>query len=141
MPPSSQFASALHLMVVLAHDGDAFHTSNEIAESTSSNPVVLRRIAASLQTGGLVESQKGPGGGVRLAKPIEEITLDQIYSAVETSEPLHLPHTAPNAHCPVGRAMESVFKTLFTRAEAALQAELQAVTLAQVVEMVRNYQP
>ncbi len=128
-------------MVFLAHQDQTYVTSSEIAESSSTNPVVLRRIAASLHASGLVESQKGPGGGIRLAKSPDQITMDQIYRAVETSEPLHLPHTAPNTNCPVGRAMEDVLKSIFVRAETALSNELHKMSLCDVLHMVREYKP
>jgi Rrf2 family protein len=128
-------------MVVLAHQLDHFVTSNEIAESTGTNPVVLRRIAAALQVASLVETQKGPGGGIRLSRPPESIRLDEIYRAVESGESLHLPHTAPNPACPVGRAMEHVLKELFTRAELAMQRELGEQSLAQFVKAIQSYQP
>ncbi len=139
MPPSCQFASAVHLMVVLAFRGENYVTSNEIAESTGTHPVVLRRIAGSLSSAGLVETQKGPGGGIRLAKSAEQITLDLIYSAVETAEPLHLPHTAPNQGCPVGRAMENVLTQIFQQAETALTRELNTRTLGDVMAMVQGF--
>jgi Rrf2 family protein len=89
---------------------------------------------ASMQEAGLVETQKGPGGGVRLAKLPRQITLADVYKAVETSEPLHLPHTAPNKNCPIGQAMQHILEEIFMRAEAALTRELAGTTLSDVLE-------
>ena len=134
MPASCQFAIGVHTLAFLAQNPDAFRTSGEISESTLTHAVVVRRLVASLQEAGIVETQKGPGGGVRLARLPRQITLADIYKAVETSEPLHLPHTPPNQNCPIGHAMQRILEEIFTRAEAALTGELTRTTLSDVLE-------
>jgi Rrf2 family protein len=134
MPASCQFAIGVHTLALLAQNPDTFRTSNEIAESTLTHPVVVRRLVAGLQEAGVVETQKGPGGGVRLARLPRQITLADIYKAVETSEPLHLPHTQPNQNCPIGQAMQRILEEIFTRAESALTRELALTTLSDVLE-------
>jgi len=124
----------VHLLALLAKSPDAFQTSNEIAESTRTHPVMVRRLMASLQEAGVVETQKGPGGGVRLARLPRQITLADVYRAVQTSEPLHLPHTPPNKNCPIGEAMQSILEEVFERAESALTRELARTTLNDVLE-------
>ena len=134
MPASCQFASGVHILALLAQSPDTFRTSNEIAESTMTHPAAVRRLMASLQEAGVVETQKGPGGGVRLAKLPRQITLAEVYQAVETSEPLHLPHTAPNKNCPIGQAMQRILEEIFSRAESALTRELARTSLSDVLE-------
>ena len=140
MPASCQFAIGVHTLALLAQSPDAFRTSNEIAESTMTHPVVVRRLVAGLQEAGVVETQKGPGGGVRLAKLPRQITLADIYNAVETSEPLHLPHTPPNKNCPIGHAMQRILEEIFSRAESALTCELSRTTLSEVLESAMTRQ-
>lgn len=89
---------------------------------------------ASLQEAGIVETQKGPGGGVRLARLPRQITLADVYQAVQTSEPLHMPHTPPNKNCPIGEAMQGILEEIFIRAENALTKELARTTLSDVLE-------
>ena len=140
MPASCQFATGVHLLALLAQTPDTFRTSNEIAESTMTHPVVVRRLMACLQEAGVVETQKGPGGGVRLARLPRQITLADIYKAVETSEPLHLPHTPPNKNCPIGHAMQRILEEIFSRAESALTCELSRTTLSEVLESAMTRQ-
>ena len=134
MPASCQFAIGVHTLALLAQSPDAFLTSNEIAESTMTHPVVVRRLMASLQEAGVVETQKGPGGGGRLARLPRQISLADVYRAVQTSEPLHLPHTPPNKNCPIGQAMQRILEEIFERAESALTGELARTTLSDVLE-------
>ncbi len=128
----------LHVLAFLSWEPEEFFTSQKIAESTLTNPVVVRRIASRLHAAGLVETQKGRGGGVRLAKSAESITMAEIYRAVETSEPLHLPHTEPNPNCPVGFAMKTILTGLFARAEAAMEKELEMTRLSEVVGTLKE---
>jgi len=141
MPASCQFAIGVHTLALLAQSPDTFRTSSEIAESTMTHAVVVRRLVASLQEAGVVETQKGPGGGVRLAKLPRQITLADIYRAVETSEPLHLPHTPPNKNCRIGHAMQRILEEIFDRAESALTEELACTTLSEVLENAMADQP
>ncbi|MCE0484249.1 MAG: Rrf2 family transcriptional regulator [Methylacidiphilales bacterium] len=134
MPASCQFATGVHLLALLAQSPAAFRTSNEIAESTMTHPVVVRRLMASLQEAGMAETQKGPGGGVRLSRLPRQITLADVYRAVKTSEPLHLPHTPPNKKCPIGQAMHRILEDIFTGAEEAMIRELARTTLNDVLE-------
>ena len=134
MPASSQFATGVHFLALLSQSPDTFRTSNEIAESTMTHPVVVRRLVAGLQEAGVVETQKGPGGGVRLARLPRQISLADVYRAVQTSEPLHLPHTPPNKNCPIGQAMQRILEEIFERAESALTGELARTTLSDVLE-------
>jgi Rrf2 family protein len=127
----------LHVLAFLSWEPQEFFTSQKIAESTLTNPVVVRRIASRLQVAGLVETQKGRGGGMRLAKPAETITMAEIYRAVETAEPLHLPHTEPNPACPVGSAMKDILSGIFARAESAMQSELEKTLLSEVVATLK----
>jgi Rrf2 family protein len=124
----------VHALALLARNPDTFCTSSQITESTMTHPVVVRRLLAGLQKEGIVETRKGPGGGVRLAKLPRQITLADIYKAVKTSEPLHLPHTQPNKNCPIGQAMQRILGDIFERAESALTRELSRTTLSEVFE-------
>jgi Rrf2 family protein len=139
VPASCQFALGVHILALLARNPDVFCTSGEIGESTLTHPVVVRRLMASLQEAGVVETQKGPGGGVRLARLPRQITLSDIYRAVETSEPFHLPHTPTNHNCPIGHAMQHILEDIFARAESALTHELSQTTLHDVLESARAH--
>src|SRR3546814_17427259 len=50
-------------------------TSEVLARSMGTNPAVFRRTMAGLREAGFVKSDKGHGGGWRLARPLRDITL------------------------------------------------------------------
>lgn len=73
---------ALHGMGILAMSGGRVSV-HEMAEKTASSEAHLSKVFQRLSKAGLVNSLRGPGGGFALARPAEEITLLEIFSAIE----------------------------------------------------------
>jgi Rrf2 family protein len=133
MARSCRFAVAVHVASLLALSEGQACTSEWIAGSVNTNPVVVRRILSSLAKAGLVCSTRGSNGGSVLAKSAERITLLDIQRAVEAEEEPALHHQPPNPACPVGRNIQSVLVRVMDRAEAAKEAVLATMTLAEVM--------
>jgi Rrf2 family protein len=140
MQSNSRFAVAIHVLalakVARGHAAGIAVTSEQMAESVNTNPVVIRRILGSLRDAGLVASQPGPGGGWRLTRPATEITLRDVYRAVEAEPLFALPRREPNAACAVGKYLPHVLESCFRDAEAALEDRLARVSVADVIESV-----
>lgn len=124
MAANTRFATGVHAMVLLAAEPDKLHTSEDIAGKLSINPVVIRRVFSLLHQAGLLESQKGPHGGSRLARSAKSITLADIYSALDGGE---LFHTA--AFSSGQSKVSSALKQVFRGAEVALREELKKTPL------------
>lgn len=90
--PSTQYASTLHVLILLAAESDTVHTSTSLAARMDTNPVVLRRIIADLSKAGLVTTRRGAGGGVSLANDPEEITLGQVADVIEADMTFDVHH-------------------------------------------------
>lgn len=138
---TSQFALSLHVLGFLAWNeergGDPV-TSRQMAESINTNPVVVRRLLGDLRRAGLVETQRGAGGGVSLNRAPEAITLRQVYESV-TEAPLFCRHpNPPDRSCFVGGQIEQVLCEVFTEAEEALKAKLADLTIADVYREVAS---
>ena len=133
MTHHSRFAASVHILAYLAFRGMAATVSSaEIAVSVSTNPVVIRRLLSALVKVQLVRAQKGASGGFSLAKPAADISLGEIYRAVEPKPTHGLEHFAPNHRCPVGAKIETILTGIFDRAQTAMEAELAQVSLADV---------
>ena len=102
-------------------------TTASISTSAAKNPVVVLRVVAMLKEAGIVESTQGSRGGLRLARKAEDITLCDVYEAVEHSETFSL-HEA-NAECPVARVTANMLSKVFDEAEADIRARLRAVSI------------
>ena len=84
MQISSRFTIALHIFACI----DTFNkehkiTSDFLASSIQVNPVIIRKILSFLRNSGLITVQRGTGG-TSIAKPASEITLYDVYKAVES---------------------------------------------------------
>ena len=138
MAANSQFSVAVHVLAMLANEGDGNVKSECIAASVNTNAVVIRRLLGQLGQAGLVASQTGASGGTRLAKPASEISLCEIYKAVSCGEVFALHHNPPNQDCPVGRGIESVLCELQKEIERSVGDKLGQYTLASVMAKVQS---
>jgi Rrf2 family protein len=132
MPTSSRFAVAVHVLTLLAWAGEETLKSEMIAGSVNTNPVVIRRILCALARAGLVSSQTGAAGGTRLARPAGEITLREVYRAVEPRVIFAMHRQPPNPHCPVGKGIEDVLADLLGEVDAAVDHVLEGTTIETV---------
>lgn len=129
---NSRFAVAVHVLTLLDRSGGEPVTSEYIAGSVNTNPSLVRRLLSSLAAAGLTTAQLGAGGGALLARPASEITLLDVYRAVDDGEIFGMHREQPNPACPVGRNIQAALETRFEAAVRALQAELARTTIANV---------
>jgi Rrf2 family protein len=103
---SDATALALHSMVHLAIEPDGQSTTAKIAEMFDVSRHHLAKVHQRLTKAGLIESQRGPAGGVSLARPPTRIKLLDIYEAMEGSMICHPclfgKEKCPRADCVLG---------------------------------------
>ena len=125
---------AVHVLAVLAYKQGDRVSSELLASSVNTNPVIIRRLLSALQQAKLVETRRGPGAGSRLSCSPTRINLAQIYHAVEYENPFVLPRKKANSECPVGRMIAVAMEQVCASTRTALEKELAKTTLASVVE-------
>ncbi|MVN77199.1 transcriptional regulator [Hymenobacter sp. HMF4947] len=133
MQISSRFSVAVHVLTLLAvtPPGELL-TSDRMAGSVNTNPVIIRRILGQLKKAGLVEV-RAAAGGTYLRRAPAAISLLDVYRAVEVVDNrLFSMHDKPNPKCPVGRTIQAALEDTLTRAQTALEQQLAAVSVAQV---------
>jgi Rrf2 family protein len=74
---------ALHTMALLAAYPQQTMTTRDIASTLRVSEAHLAKVLQRLGRAGLVASQRGPKGGFSLGKPGDQITLLDVYQAVE----------------------------------------------------------
>lgn len=136
MSSNSRFTVATHILTLLASSQESV-SSDEIAVSVNTNPVVIRRLLSELAKAGLVVTQQGSGGGSRLARAADAITLAQIYRATEPGSLFGLHRHAPNPACEIGGNIQSVMGAVFDQTEQAVETIFAGITLAQIYQSVR----
>lgn len=121
---------AVHIMTTLAYLGEK--TSSEfLALSVGTNPVVVRRVLGELNRAGLVRAERGKTGGFTLARGSEEISLLDIYHAVTDEQDLVSLHENPeNRKCPVSCNVRGVLASHLQKAQHVFERELEKVMLA-----------
>lgn len=140
MQITSKFTVAVHILTCIDIFGGQMRvTSDFLSGSTGVNAVIVRNVLGQLRNAGIVETRQG-SGGAHLAKALDEITLYDIYKAVDCvdDEGLFHFHENPNAECPVGRNIHKAMDGRLQTAQAALENELKSTTLAQVVADTRK---
>ena len=136
MQITSKFTVAVHILTCIDIFGGQMRvTSDFLSGSTGVNAVIVRGVLGQLRNAGIVETRQG-SGGAHLAKALDEITLYDIYKAVDCvdDEGLFHFHENPNADCPVGRNIHKAMDDRLQTAQAALENELKSTTIAQIVE-------
>lgn len=135
---NTRYTVAIHILTLLAYCGPDALTSEFIAGSVNTNPVVIRRILARLRAAKLVASQAGPGGGWQLLRDPGKITLRDVLLTVER-DPTFLLHSAPpNIECPVGKAIQTLLARRFQSAQEAMERDLDRTTIAQLMAEVKD---
>lgn len=133
MQISSRFTMAIHMFACIDTFTDQKMTSDFMAASIGTNPVIVRKLLQQLKAAGLIEVSRGTGG-VTVTKPLNEITFLDIYKAVQCTpdEELFHFHENPNQACPVGKNIHHVLDDKLAKVQEAMERELAAITLADV---------
>lgn len=135
MATNCRFAFGTHVMSVLALHREGPCSSEALARTVNTNAVVIRRLLLDLKDAGLIETQRGPGGGAILARPASEITLAQIFEATSGEfQPFGAHPNTPLQCCKVGRGIQEVLESVAKRATECVAAQYAAISLQNVVD-------
>ena len=136
MGTSTRFAVGAHLLTALAVNPGKVLRSEDVADSANTNPVVVRRLFSLMTTAGLIRARLGPGGGFELARPASDITLRDVFAALESGELFTEHRSPPSASCPVGAHILPVLREATVPAVEALEEELSRTTIADIAAEV-----
>jgi Rrf2 family protein len=137
MSTSSRFAVAVHVLTLMAWADDEPLKSEQVAESVNTNAVVIRRMLCELAEAKLVVSQSGAMGGSKLARDAEQITLLDIYQAVESRGVFSLHRHPPSRNCPVGVNIGTVLNQVLDEVDTAVERVLANITINDVVSRLK----
>lgn len=132
MQISSKYTVALHILTCV----DAFKneykvTSDFLAGSINTNPVIVRRLLTKLKNAGLIKVARGTGG-IELTRPLNKISFLDVYAATEPENKADLFrfHESPNPNCPVGRNIHNLLDGKLAAIQEAMESEMKRYTIA-----------
>ena len=131
MQISSKFTVALHIFTCVDTFGNEYKiTSDFLAGSINTNPVIIRKILSQLKNAGLIMVARGTGG-VEITRPLNEITFYDVYEAIDPVEngDLFSFHAGPNPQCPVGRNIHVLLDDKLKAVQLAMENEMKKYTL------------
>ena len=123
MQISSRFTMAIHMFACIDTFSDQKMTSDFMAASIGTNPVIVRKILQQLKAAGLIEVARGTGG-VTITRPLEQITFLDVYKAVQ---------------CAVGKNIHHVLDKRLLEVQRAMEEKLSEMTLADVKKDIAVY--
>ena len=136
----------VRLLIQLGRQGTGHPVSLKAMALAEDLPLAYcERIAALLKKAGLVQATRGAHGGYVLARPAEDITMDQVVLALEGAiAPMDCffddrdgrvscSHHTDGEHCAT--------KLLWTRVQMGVIKSLQRTTLAELVEFATPNEP
>jgi Rrf2 family protein len=139
MANNIQFSIAVHILAGLACGCDKGGvTSATLAMSVNTSPSFVRRTLAKLSKAGLVETATGKAGACWLGKDAKNISLRDIYRAVDAPKVFTIHSYAEQKACTVSCRIKIALENALAKTQKAMEASLAEISLAQVVSDVKK---
>lgn len=136
MQISMKCSIAVHCLIFIYEaKGIAKVTSNLLSQSTGCNPVIIRNIISALKKAGIITVARGTGGAELCHNP-SEITLYQIYSALEPEGLSSLIgiHSCQDRKCPVAQNIHNVLQKPYNKIEKSIKETMEEITLQSMID-------
>jgi len=137
MRGDTRLSRMLHVLIHLGRHAESM-TSETIAKMLNTNPVVVRRTMAGLRERGYVQSEKGHGGGWRLTRALNHITLLDVYDALERPDLFCLVSSSDHAGCLVEIAVNEALEDARRAAEELLLSRFATIRLSDIADGFEN---
>ncbi|MDR3774628.1 MAG: Rrf2 family transcriptional regulator [Terracidiphilus sp.] len=135
---NSRFSTAVHILTLLASMPGERLTSEFIAVSVGTNPVVIRRQLALLRNAALVDSKGARGGGWVLARAPGQIALSQVRVALGSEAQFRMHRNEPHPNCVVGQNVRQALSHVYADAEEAVNTSLKGWTIEDLLNEVQS---
>ena len=137
---SSRFTIALHIFACVDTFQDEYKvTSDFLAASIGTNPVIIRKILTQLQAAGLIAVARGTGG-ITPTRELARISFYDVYQAIEPVEEgsLFRFHQHPSPTCPVGRNIHALLDDKLQNIQSTMEEEMKRYTIEDLRTGMQN---
>lgn len=133
MKYSVKLSHAVHILVFIYTSEGEPVSSDKIAESIHTNPGCVRQIMSALRKAELIKSVVGHPKP-ELAKKPEDISLLDVYKAVEGDKPLLHLDTHTNPECGVGVNIQLALQSFYDKVQRDAEESMAGITLKDIIE-------
>jgi Rrf2 family protein len=133
MAPNTQFSIAVHVLAGLGARGMAVR-SGSLAESVNACPSFVRRVMSKLAKADLVRTTTGKSGSCALARDPRNISLLDVYRAVEAPKAFAIHHYPAQRQCAVSCGIKPALQKVLDKTQSSLEASLRKTTLADILK-------
>lgn len=133
MKYSTKLSDAIHIMAFIALYPDTDLSSTAIAKSIHTNPAFVRQIMLLLKKAGLIQTIAGHATP-SLTKPPSQITLLELYHAIEGTKPLLHLDTHTNPECGVGVNIQLSLQKYYDDIQSTAEEKMSTITLQNILE-------
>ncbi|VVN47115.1 Rrf2 family transcriptional regulator [Pseudomonas fluorescens] len=132
MSQSTRLITASYILSFVAANAPQKLRTETIAKWVKTHPTRVRNLVSQMVKANILKSWRGAKGGLTLARPANEITLREVYDAVQESsliaEKIDNPFSGMEDHCKVF----DVFTRLFAMLENNMRLDLGNITADQL---------
>lgn len=133
MKYSTKLSDSVHILVFIALSDNQTLSSADIAVSIQTNAAYVRQLMAKLKAAKLIQSTRGQANPA-LGKRPKDITLLEVYRAVEGNKPLLHMDTHTNPNCGVGINIQLALAEYYARIQEHVEHEMQHITLLDIID-------
>lgn len=133
MKYSTKLSDALHVLAFLSLGTSQRLTSARIAESVKTNPAYIRQLMAALKGAGIITNTRGQANPELTRRP-DEITVLDVYRAVEGNKPLLHWDIDTNPDCGVGIYIQLSIADFYQEIQWSAENRMQSITLQAVLD-------
>lgn len=133
MKYSTRLSDAIHILVLIHENPLDSLTSTVIANSIHTNPGFVRQLMMALRKHNLIESVTGHAKPTLTKAPCD-ITLLEVYKAIEGDKPLLHLDSHTNPACGVGVNIQLSLRSYYDEVQQCAEDKMQQITLHDIID-------
>lgn len=135
---NTQFSIAVHLLAGLGSEPDEYATSAKLAGSVNACPSFVRRVLSKLAKAGLVRTRTGQAGACTLARRPKDISLLEVYAAVDAPKAFAIHDYPVQKKCTVSCHIKSSLEKVLAQTQKTMEVSLGKTSLADVLADIKR---